>query len=146
VSAVWLRAVEHVHGHLGWLATLALYHPAVLLRRPRRRAVGAVVAASVLVTMTGALGALIYPAYRSVVKPAIFAAAPLIGELFERKEHLGVAAVILAWTGTALHIGARPEPLDFRASRAAFVAFVGAAVLATVAASLGSIVAVTRTF
>jgi hypothetical protein len=146
VSGGVLRAIEHAHGDLGWLATLALYHPAFLLRRPRRRAVGAAVAAAALVTATGALGAMIYPAYRVVVKPAIFAAAPLVGELFERKEHFGVAAVVLAWTGVALHVGARPEPFDVRAPRAAFVAFVGAAVLATLAALLGSIVAVTQTF
>jgi hypothetical protein len=146
MSNGWLRAFEHLHGHLGWLSTLALYHPAILLRRPRRRAVFAAIAATVLVTLTGAMGALIYPAYRQTLKPAILAAAPIIGELFERKEHLGVAAVILAWTGTAFHVGARWEPLELRTSRVAFVAFVGAAVLATLAASMGSIVAVTRTF
>ena len=146
MSGTWLRALEHVHGHLGWLATLALYHPAFLLRRPRRRAVGAVLAATALVTVTAAAGALIYPAYRAVVKPAIFAASPMVGDLFERKEHLGVAVVVLSWTGAAFHLGAREDPLDLRSSRVAFVAFVGAAVLATLAAAMGSIVAVTKSF
>jgi hypothetical protein len=146
VSAVWLRAVEHVHGHLGWLSTLALWHPAILLRRPRRRATGAAAAATALVTVTAAAGALVYPAYRVEVKPAVFAASSLLGNLFERKEHLGVAVVLLAWTGLLVHLNAREEPLDFRAPRVAFVAFVGAAVLATLTAAMGIAVAVCATF
>jgi hypothetical protein len=146
VSGAWLRAVEHVHGHLGWLTTLALWHPAILLRRARRRAVGAAAAATGLATATAAAGALIYPAYRLEVKPAIFAASPLIGNLFERKEHLGVAVVLLAWTGLIVHLNAREERLDFRAPHLAFVAYVGAAVLATFTAGLGLAVAVYKTF
>jgi len=146
MSAALLRALEHVHGHVAWLSTLALYHPAILLRRPRRRAVGAALSATALVTATVTLGAMIYPAYREHVKPALFVSSPLIGSLFERKEHLGVGAVILAWAGLSLHLGARGEDPEARASRAAFVAYVGAAVFATLAATMGIVVAVFRTF
>ena len=32
------RVGEHIHGHLGWLAAVALAHPAILLRQLGRRA------------------------------------------------------------------------------------------------------------
>jgi hypothetical protein len=141
------RTIEHLHGHLAWLATAALYHPAIVLRRPKRRAVGAALGAAALVTVTAALGAAIYPAYRVHLKPAIFAGAPIVGMLFERKEHLGIGAVVLAWAGAVLHLRARDDAWGDRpGARAAFVAFVGAALFATLAASMGVVVAVYRTF
>ena len=147
MSGLIARAVEHVHGHAGWLATLALAHPAWLLRRPRRRAYGAATAATGLVTLTAALGAIVYPAYRSAVKPLIYAASPVVGDLFERKEHLGIAALVLAWVGLALHLLAhRDGPADEELARLAFAVYVGAAVLAALAAGLGLIVGVYRTF
>jgi hypothetical protein len=142
-----IRAFAHVHGHLGWLAALALAHPAVMLRRPRKRVLTVAVAATILVTAAGALGALVYPRYRTVVKPALLAAAPLAGELFERKEHLGVLAVVLAWAGLALaalahrRSGEQPE-----VARAAFVAYTGAAAAALGSAAAGLIVAVHKAF
>ena len=66
----------------------ALTHPAVLLRRPRRNVLGVAIAATALVTVAAALGALLYPSYRTGVKPLLFAATPAVGALFERKEHL----------------------------------------------------------
>jgi len=146
MSGALLRTVEHLHGHLAWLSTAALYHPTILLRRPRRRAVGAAFAAAALITATAVLGAAMYPAYRAQLKPAIFASSRLLGLLFERKEHLGVGAVVLAWAGLALHLRARDQDWDRPASRAAFVAFAGAAVFATLAASMGLMVAVHQTF
>jgi hypothetical protein len=147
MSATLLRTLEHVHGHLAWLSTLALYHPAILLRRPRRRAVGAAIAATVLVTATVALGVLMYPAYREGVKPVLFASSPLVGNLFERKEHLGVGASILAWTGLAFHVGANRDAEDARAAQLlAFVAYVAAAALATLAAVMGVVVAIHKSF
>jgi hypothetical protein len=148
VTQVLLRAVEHVHGHVGWLAALALGHPAILLRNPRRRAVGVVIAAAVLVTLAGACGAAIYPAYRTALKPDIFAASPFVGRLFERKEHLGVAAIVLAWVGTLLHLGAGDAPaLDRpRLARAAWVAFCAAAGFAAATAALGLAVGAFQTF
>ena len=141
-----LRVIEHVHGHLAWLSTAALYHPALLLRKPRRRAVGAAASAAALVTASAALGAAMYPAYRLQLKPSILAGSPLLGMMFERKEHLGVGAVVLAWTGLVLHLRAREDDGDRPLSRAAFVAFVGAAGFATLAALMGVMVAAFKTF
>jgi hypothetical protein len=147
MSSLLLRGLEHVHGHLGWLSALALCHPAMLLRRPRRRAIGVALAATALVTVTAALGAVLYPAYRTAVKPLIFAAAPAVGEAFERKEHLGVAAVALAWLGLALHwLHTRNRSLEPDLARLAFVAYLSAAAFSLLTASLGLVVAVHRTF
>jgi hypothetical protein len=147
MSGLVTRSLEHVHGHVGWLAALALAHPAILLRRPLRRAVGAATAATVLVTVTAVLGAIIYPRYRVEVKPLVFATAPAIGFLFERKEHLGVAAFVLAWTGLATHVLAhRARVVRPELGRIAFVAYTGAALAATLAASAGLIVASYRSF
>jgi hypothetical protein len=93
------------------------------------------------------MGALIYPSYREAVKPAIFATAPAVGFLFERKEHLGVAALALAWCGLALYLLAhRREAPRADLGRAAFVSYAGAAIAATLAASGGLIVACYRSF
>src|SRR5262249_52082370 len=72
MSAIGLRLLAHVHGHLAWLSTLALYHPAWMLYRGRRRLPIVAVAATGLVTLTSTLGAWLYPAYRTLVKPAVF--------------------------------------------------------------------------
>jgi hypothetical protein len=145
----WPRIVQHVHGHIGWLAALALVHPAILLRRNGKRAMFAVVAATVLVTMAGVMGAVMYPDYRTQIKPALFAEAPAFGWAFERKEHLATAAVLLAWAGLAAHYAAhsrdgRSEAKRF--ARLAHGAYVAAAVSAILAASLGVAVACQRSF
>jgi hypothetical protein len=141
------RFLEHVHGHVGWLAALALAHPAVMLRRPRRNALGVALAATVLVSVTAGLGALLYPHYRTAVKPLLFAATPAVGELFERKEHLGVAALVLAWTGLgALALARRRDEASVDLGRLAFVAYSGAALVALLAAGAGLIVGAHRTF
>ena len=51
-----LRIGEHLHGHLGWLAVLALAHPAILLRNHRRRAHLSVGLAVGISTLAAALG------------------------------------------------------------------------------------------
>ena len=147
MSALLVRSLQHVHGHVGWLAALALAHPAVLLRRPERRLFGAAVASTALVTVAALMGALIYPSYRVAVKPAIIAVAPAIGFLFERKEHLGIAALALAWCGLVMYVLAhRREAPRLELGRAAFVSYAGAAIAATLAASGGLIVACYRSF
>jgi hypothetical protein len=141
------RVLEHIHGHVGWLAALALAHPAVLLRRPRRNALTVALAATVLVTAATALGAFLYPHYRTTIKPALFAATPVVGELFERKEHLGVAALVLAWTGLgALALARRRDEAAVDLGRLAFVAYTGAAVTALFVASAGLVVGAHRSF
>jgi hypothetical protein len=147
VSPFVVRAFAHVHGHLGWLAALALAHPALMLRRPRRRVLVVAAAATILVSAAGGLGALLYPCYRATVKPALIAAAPLASDLFERKEHFGVLAVVLAWAGLALAALAHRRGDDQpHVARAAFVAYAGAAVAALGSAAAGIIVAVHRSF
>jgi hypothetical protein len=147
MSDLALRVVEHVHGHVGWLSALALAHPAVLLRRPRRNVLGVAIAATALVTVAAALGALLYPSYRVGVKPLLFAATPAIGALFERKEHLGAAALVLAWIGLlALTLARRRDAAAAGLGRLAFVAYSGAAFVAIIAAGAGLIVGAHRSF
>jgi hypothetical protein len=149
MSALVARALEHVHGHLGWLTALALAHPAILLRRRRRRALGVAAAATALATATATLGALLYPQYRAVIKPLLFAASPAVGELFERKEHLGVGALVLAWVGLGAHALSRrydSAAAHDELGRLAFIAYAAAAILATTTATLGVVVAVHRSW
>jgi hypothetical protein len=147
MSDLLLRFLEHVHGHVGWLSALALAHPAVLLRRPRRNVFGVAIAATALLTATAALGALLYPSYRLGVKPGLLAATPGIGALFERKEHLGIAALVLAWTGlAALALARQRDAAAADLGRLAFVAYSGAAFMAVVAAGAGLIVGAHRSF
>jgi hypothetical protein len=143
-----LRIAEHVHGHIGWLAAIALVHPAILLRRPTRRAHLSVALAVTAVTVTGAIGVSLYGAYRDTLRQAIFAHAPTMGYLFERKEHLAFGAILMAWAGAVAYAAAMRAPGSARVSmrRAAHWAFVAAAVLAVVTAVLGTIVAAYRTF
>jgi hypothetical protein len=143
-----LRIEEHWHGHLGWLAVAALLHPAVVLRRLGRRADLAVGLGTALVTIAGALGVDLYGPYRSQLRRSIFVSAPSIGYLFERKEHLAFGAVLMAWAGAASYVAARSAEEPVRGSfwRASHWAFIVAAGLATVTASLGTVIAAYRTF
>ena len=95
MSTLALRIVERLHGHLGWLAVIALLHPAIFLRRPKRRAPLSVVLATLTVSLTAAFGFVLYPPYRNLLKQRLFVQAPAIGWLFERKEHLAVGALTL---------------------------------------------------
>lgn len=147
MSPLAARALAHLHGSAGWLAALALAHPAFMLRRPRRRTLGVAVVATVLVTSAGVLGALVYPRYRTDLKPALWAATPWVGALFERKEHLGVLAVVLAWAGLALcALAARHDPDRDDVARAARVAYAGAAAAALTSAAAGLLVGIHAPF
>lgn len=97
MSDDWLRVAERLHGHLGALAVVALLHPVVLLRDPRRRASWSVGLATALVSSVFAGGIALYPAYRAQLKRSIFVDAPTLGWMFERKEHLAFAAMAFAW-------------------------------------------------
>ena len=143
-----LRALAHVHGHVGWLAAAALVHPAVVLRRPERRAHFAVASATALVTLAAGLGAWLYPTYRATLRARVFLVARALGLAVERNEHLAFGAVLLAWAGAAAYAAAPRAPAALRArlGRIAHRAFVASAALALVAAVLGTVVAAHRAF
>jgi hypothetical protein len=144
-----LRLTQHVHGHLGWLAAALLIHPAIVLRDRRRRAHLAVVLAASFVTVAAAGGASIYVAYRDQLRQAIFVTWPAIGLLMERKEHLAFASLVLTWAGTAAYFGApkaNDDGMRDTLRLVAFRSFACAAALAIVAAVLGTIVAVHKSF
>ena len=147
MTPVLLRALEHVHGHLGWMSVAALAHPAVFLRRPRRAPLSVVLATS-LVIGAAVIGALIYPRYRDRLKQHIFLDAPRIGWLFERKEHLAVGAVAFALAGCVAHLALPLVPDSARRAidRLAHRAFVAALALSLVVAALGIVVAAFRSF
>ena len=132
-----LRLVEHVHGHCGWLAAVALLHPAIVLRRSRGGA-WAVGLSTTLVTVVAAVGVWIYTPYRQLLRQHIFQASSTLGYLFERKEHLAFGAVLFAWTGALAYVANR-RALSHRA-------YIAAAALALLAAALGTAVASYRTF
>ena len=143
-----VRLLEHLHGHLGWLAAAALAHPAILLRKRTRRAPVSVALAVAFVTVVGALGVAIYGPYRDQLRQSIFIRAPGTGWLFERKEHLAFGAIALAWAGALAYFAARGVDTDaaLPLRTFAFRAFVIACALAIVTAALGTYVAVYRTF
>jgi len=142
-----IRLLEHIHGHLGWLATAALIHPAIVLRNPRRRARLAAASGAIVLSLTGVFGAVIYPSYSRTLKRPIFLASALQGELFERKEHLAFAALALAWAGCLLHFMVRSEDESgLRRARAAHYAFIAAALMAAVVSVLGTEIASFMTF
>ena len=149
MTALVLRVLEHVHGHLGWLGVAALLHPAILLRNPKRRARLSVALATGLVLATALFGVGIYPLYRERIKQHIFIEARRIGWMFERKEHLAVGAVAFALAGCLSHLtlplfadGELKRTMAILAHRAFVVAFV----LALLVASLGVAVASYRSF
>jgi hypothetical protein len=143
-----VRLAEHVHGHLGWLAAIGLVHPAILLRSTRRKAHLSVALAVGLVTTVFSVGVIIYPAYRDRLRQSLFQQAPRIGYLFERKEHLAFGALLLAWAGGFAYAAALRAQGPTRESlrKAAHWAFVTAAMLAVVTASLGIAVASFKSF
>jgi hypothetical protein len=142
------RIQEHVHGHIGWLAAISLIHPAIVLRRTKRRAHLAVGLSVGMVTLAAGLGAYMYADYRDRLRQSIFQHAKVIGYLFERKEHLAFGAFLLAWAGTVSYIAAMKlegETRD-RLRRAAHWAFVAAAAMAVVTAALGTVIAAYKSF
>lgn len=138
--------VEHLHGHAGWLTAVALVHPAVVLRRNRGGA-WAVGLSTGLVTVVCGVGLWLYQPYRDHLKQGIFQHAPSIGLLFERKEHLAFAALGFTWVGAAAYVAAWRTARRERAFRTlAHRAFIIAAGIAILVASLGTIVATYKTF
>jgi hypothetical protein len=142
-----LRLLEHIHGHLGWLAVAALVHPAIVLRNPKRRARLAVTLSVALATLAGALGGYLYFYYSLVLRRAIYVASVRHGLMFERKEHLAFGAIALAWAGCVMHWTARDAEGDPDArAKFAHYAFVMAAAISLVVAVMGTIVGSFKTF
>lgn len=149
MSLLLLRVLERVHGHLGWLAVAALLHPAILLRKPRRRARASVVLATLAVLATGLLGGTIYPSYRSRLKQHLFVEAPRVGWMFERKEHLAVGAIAFALVGLVAHLAAPGFERDasrLALGRLAHRSYVVAFALALAVATIGVAVASRTSF
>jgi hypothetical protein len=149
VSAFDLRLLERLHGHLGVLAIASLLHPAILLRRGKRRAHLAVASAALLPMVTAGLGLALYPAYRAELRRDIFVESLALGTAFERKEHLALGAVLLAWAGAFAYLSSfrtEDSARADKAARASMIAFALSFVLATVAAVLGTMVASHKTF
>jgi hypothetical protein len=80
------------------------------------------------------------------LRQAIFIAAPAVGWLFERKEHLAFGAVLLAWAGAAAYAAAWRARAETSAHLFVFAwrAYVAAATLAIVVAVIGTLVTVYR--
>ncbi len=143
-----LRIAERIHGHLGWLAAIALLHPAILLRnRSGKRTFPWVWRSAASrrsspsdASSTGRTGTSSGRRSSSRRRP--------IGYLFERKEHLAFGALLLAWAGAlAYFAAARTEgPTRDSLRKAAHWAFVAACTLAIVTASMGIVIAATKTF
>jgi len=148
VSVLLLRVLERVHGHLGWLAVVALLHPAIVLRNPKRSARLSVALTTLVVVGAATLGANIYPEYRQRLKQRIFIEAPSYGWMFERKEHLAVAAVCFTLIGCILHLFSPVFPAEIRerTARVAHVAFVIAFASALFVACVGVAVASYKSF
>jgi hypothetical protein len=143
----FVRIVEHIHGHLGWLAAAALLHPAILLRNPKRRAHLSVALSTAFVTVAGGIGAWLYVPYRETVKQRLFLETRWVGLLFERKEHLAFGAIVLAWSGAIAYATALgTDDLRLPLRTFAFRAFAIATALTTATAGLGTLIACYRTF
>jgi hypothetical protein len=142
-----MSLLESIHGHVGVLAMVALFHPALMLwsgkplSRNGKLALGASLA---LVGLAFALGLTIYPAYREQVKPELFLASERAGLFFETKEHLAWIALVGALGAGVTGLVAPPRAVQAR--RIAARVFLGAAIACTIAACLGTWIASVRTF
>ena len=142
-----LRILESLHGHAAILALALLFHPALLLWRGRPLSFGsrvAVLSAGAMSALAFALGIAIYPGYRAHVKPSLFMADPRAGLLFESKEHLAWLVLTLA-LGASITALAAPRRATL-ARRLSARLFLGAALVASLTAALGTYVTSVRGF
>lgn len=142
-----LGLLQAIHGHLGILAAVALLHPAIVLRRGKpltRRNKWSVGLANLTTLLAFGTGLFIYGDYRRLVKRALFQASTEAGMLFETKEHVAFAVLVLTLGAGA---AAWLAPAGARATRraAAFV-FGVAAALCLMTAGFGSYVTAVRGF
>ncbi len=142
-----MTLLEAIHGHVGVLAMVALFHPALLLWSGKplsRNAKFALGASLCLVALAFALGLTIYPAYREEVKPDLFRTDVRAGLLFETKEHLAWVALVGSMGAGVTGLIAPPRAVQTR--RLAARIFLGAAIACTLAACLGTWIASVRSF
>ncbi len=142
-----MTLLEAIHGHVGVLAMVALFHPALMLWSGKplsRNGRLALLASLALVVLTFALGLTIYPAYREEVKPELFATNVRAGLSFETKEHLAWIALIGSLGAGIAALAAPPKAAQVR--RIAGRVFLGAAIACTLAACLGTWIASVRSF
>lgn len=144
----WVRFLEHVHGHAGWLSAAALVHPAIVLRRKGRKAHLSVALAALLPAANGALGGWLYVAYRARLKPLIFEHAPDVGWMFERKEHLAFGTISIACAAALAYRSSwrAEDPARATLQALAHRGFVLAALGALAVACLGTWVGAHRGF
>lgn len=142
-----MTLLEAIHGHVGVLAMVALYHPALMLwsgkplSRNGKLALGASLA---LVVLAFALGLWIYDPYREEVRPELFRTDVRTGLLFETKEHLAWIALASALGAGLAALVAPPKAAQVR--RIAGRVFLAAAIACTLAAGLGTWIASVRSF
>jgi formate hydrogenlyase subunit 3/multisubunit Na+/H+ antiporter MnhD subunit len=147
VSAETLHLVGRAHMVLGWLAVAALTLPAVLLFRSRRRFAAIAIGSTIVATLASILGGILYAWYTPLLKRAVYVASVRHGLAMERKEHLAVLAIALAWAGALVHlVERRDEEVTLARARFAHGAYVAAAALALTVALLGNAVASIRAF
>lgn len=92
-----------IHGHLGWLVVALWIHPLVLRGEARRhRRARATQWAALATTTCAALGFWLYPHYRVAPKAALLRSGVDVALWFERKEHLGLIAVVVGLLCAAL--------------------------------------------
>ncbi len=105
--------------------------------------------ATAFVCVTGALGAYVYPEYRHRLKQRIFIESSSVGWLFERKEHLAVAAIAFALVGLVAHLSVdtfATEEMRRTIARLAHRAFVVSFALTLIVAVIGVAVASFKSF
>ncbi len=74
--------------------------------------------AALLTLVTFVVGSLLYPAYRSELKPDLLVQAPMLASLFESKEHLAAMTLCLVLGSAGVQTSAGQLPEGRRASRA----------------------------
>jgi len=142
-----VRVLQSIHGHLGMLATAALIHPAVVLRKGKPlgyRSRWAVSLSTAFTVLAYSAGIAIYADYRNLVKRALFRADLHAGLLFETKEHLALAVVCLALGALVAALAAPRHATGLR--RTAAIVYALAAALCLLTGGLGIYVTSVRGF
>lgn len=141
------RLLESVHGHLGILCTVALLHPAMLMRRglPLSRGARWSLGLTMLVTVAAfAMGISIYEPYRATVKRTLVFQHPRVAVLFETKEHLAFVVLALALGAGIAAWFAPSDAVETR--RACARVFAAATLLCLVVGALGTLAASVQGF